>query len=140
MDYLIKHDLYQLITEPHLNDLTGIAQQGMILAEAEAIAVEEMSNYLSVRYDIDQIFVVGTKPQSLIALYLIDIMLYHLYSRITPQNVPEVRKERYQHAKDWLEKVADGFINPNLPAKTDQTATTGLPLYGNLRGKRSHHF
>jgi len=137
MDYLQKTDLQQVITTTHLHNLTG--GNDTLLDEAEALAAEEMSHYLSTRYDIKKIFVPNTRPQSMVARCLMDLMLYHLYSRITPQNVPEVRKDRYNASKDWLEKVADAFINPQMPQKEAQQEQT-LPIFGGLRKKRNDYY
>jgi hypothetical protein len=56
-------------------------------------------------------------------MYLIDITLFHLYSRINPRNIPDLRKERYNGndpmdrggAIGWLKKVASGDITADLP-------------------------
>jgi len=48
-------------------------------------------------------------------LYLCDIVLYHLHSRIAPRNIPELRVKRYDDAIAWLKMCADGSITPNLP-------------------------
>ena len=41
-------------------------------------------------------------------MYLIDIVLYHLHCRIAPQNIPELRQNRYDDAKAFLMDVAKG--------------------------------
>jgi hypothetical protein len=45
---------------------------------------------------------------------VIDICLYHLHSRISPRNIPDLRVKRYDDAKDWLMKCSKGDITPNL--------------------------
>lgn len=50
-----------------------------------------------------------------IVLYLCDIVLYHLHSRIAPRNIPELRVKRYDDAIDWLKMCAEGNVTPNLP-------------------------
>lgn len=48
--------------------------------------------------------------------YVIDVMLYHLFSRIAPRNIPELRLERYDGAIAWLKNVAKGDdITADLP-------------------------
>ncbi|MFA5420272.1 MAG: phage protein Gp36 family protein, partial [Bacteroidales bacterium] len=60
---------------------------------------------------------------------LADITLYNLHTRLMPDNIPKLRQTRYDNAIAWLEKVADGFIAPILPIKTNSPTT---PLrYGN---------
>lgn len=47
------------------------------------------------------------RNQQLVSI-IIDIMIYTLYGRITPQTVPEIRVYRYEKAKQWLNNVAKG--------------------------------
>lgn len=65
----------------------------------------------------------GDNRNQQIVLFLLDITLYHLHSRINPRNVPDLRKERYDGngptqsggAIGWLKKVASGDITADLP-------------------------
>lgn len=45
---------------------------------------------------------------------IIDITLYHLHSRISPRNVPDLRIKRYQDAVNWLTMAMKGSITANL--------------------------
>lgn len=47
--------------------------------------------------------------------YCIDICLYHLHSRISPRNIPELRINRYDDAIAWLKKASKGDITASLP-------------------------
>lgn len=90
------------------------------LPKAELMAQTEMESYLNGRYDVGQIFnKVGAARNHLILMYFIDITLYHLHSNISPRNVPELRAIRYEAAVDWLNRVASGKLNPDLPALPD---------------------
>lgn len=114
MNFITKNDLLAVIDEHTLSVL--IENNESYLTEVESRAIEEMTAYLNTRYNTEDIFS-GQNRNSLIVMYLADVMLYHLHSRIAPDNIPELRKERYENAKDWLEKVADGFTSPLLPSK-----------------------
>jgi phage gp36-like protein len=48
-------------------------------------------------------------------LYLCDIVLFHLHTRIAPRNIPELRIKRYESAIEWLRMCAEGSVTPNLP-------------------------
>jgi phage gp36-like protein len=48
-------------------------------------------------------------------MYLIDIALFHVHSRISPRNIPDLRVKRYDAAIDWLKMCATGEITPALP-------------------------
>lgn len=55
------------------------------------------------------------RSQQLVAV-IVDIALYHLHSRISPRNIPELRVKRYDDAIKWLKKCATGEVTPNVPA------------------------
>ena len=50
----------------------------------------------------------GDSRDQLIMMWLIDISLYHLHSRIAPRNVPDLRSHRYNEAIRQLEAAAKG--------------------------------
>lgn len=62
----------------------------------------------------------------------IDVLLYHIHSRISPRNIPDLRRLRYDGddpaqrggAIGWLKSVQKGTITPNLPV-TDNSDQTG---------------
>lgn len=47
--------------------------------------------------------------------YLIDIVLYHVHTRIAPRNIPELRVKRYDDAIKWLKMAGRGEITAALP-------------------------
>lgn len=65
----------------------------------------------------------GDNRNQLILMYLIDITLYHLHTRINPRNIPELRMIRYDGnnpaqnggAIAWLKRIAGGELTANLP-------------------------
>lgn len=83
----------------------------------------------------------GDNRNQLIVLYLVDITLYHLHARIQPNNVPELRKIRYDGNGDlvkahsairWLRDCGDGSINADLPVIDPQQ---GMSIrWGNASG------
>lgn len=48
----------------------------------------------------------GDNRNQQIVMYVLDMMIYHLYRRIPPQVVPELRILAYQDAKAWFSRVA----------------------------------
>jgi phage gp36-like protein len=86
----------------------------------EAAAMKEMENYLRQRFDVAQIWSkTGADRDPVLLLYMVDILLYHLYSRINPVKIPELRIHRYENAMRFLKAVAKGEITPNLPEPVD---------------------
>lgn len=59
----------------------------------------------------------GDNRSQQMVMVMIDIALYHLHSRISPRNIPELRVKRYDNAIDWLKKAGKGDITANLPVK-----------------------
>lgn len=60
-------------------------------------------------------FTKGDNRDPQMVLYLCDIVLYHLHTRIAPRNIPELRVKRYDDAIMWLRMCAEGNVTPNLP-------------------------
>ena len=61
----------------------------------------------------------GDNRNQQIVLYMVDITLYHLHSRINPRNIPQLRADRYDDATAWLKMVASGDITAALPEIVD---------------------
>ena len=59
---------------------------------------------------------------------VVDITLYHLHSRISPRNIPDLRVKRYDESIKWLIKCAKGEVTPNLPVL--QPTQGGRVRYG----------
>ena len=85
----------------------------------------------------------GDNRNPLIVMFLIDVTLNHLYSRINPRNIPDLRKERYNGndpmdrggAIGWLKKVAGGDINADLP---EILHSQGVAIMGGSIPKRTN--
>lgn len=111
------------ITEKNLNQL--IEDDLALLDETELVGIREMSAYLCQRFDTQALFDQGMAtvyPE--VAMYLVDIVLYHLLPRLSPAKVSEMRAQRYRDAHKWLERVREGELCPDLPkpAAADQQA------------------
>ncbi len=133
MQYLTIDDIHQLITPDDLEVL--INNDTAKLDRAEQMAVEEVKPYVAVRYDTDVLF---TPPlREPLRTIVTDVMLWHLHAVVSPDHIPELRKERYDKAVQWLEKLADGLLNPDFPAKED---ATGKPLRYGSGPKFNHYF
>jgi hypothetical protein len=52
---------------------------------------------------------------TVIVMYLMDIMLYHLLSRINPRAISELRENRYMGAISWLKNVQKGNVSLTAP-------------------------
>jgi phage gp36-like protein len=93
------------------------------MLQAENMAVAQIKNYLSNRYDIDKIFTPAPETgdderDRYIVMITIDLALYHIWSKEGPNNIPKTRELRYNDALEWLTAVQNGKAC-NLPLITD---------------------
>lgn len=106
----IKNEIKTIITQ---NDAS-------VQTDAELKAQSQMESYLRKRYDVANVFnKTGTERNATLVMLLVDMVIYHMHSCLPIRNVPEERANRYDYAIKYLEAVADGAIEPDLPAKTD---------------------
>jgi phage gp36-like protein len=120
-----------------------IQAEPIILYDAERAAQSEIESYLRSRFDVATIFgQVGSARNALLVLYFVDVVLYHVHSRINPNQIPELRVIRYQRVIDWLRDVMKGNITPDLPTlppEEGSTANNTAILYGS-KPKRNNDF
>ncbi|HRO75781.1 MAG TPA: DUF1320 family protein [Crocinitomicaceae bacterium] len=148
MDFLNIQDFFKVIRPEELEDVVGeytepTDEGAVILDSLELDAISEMVGYLSVRYDATKCFATTDEEANaipripIIIQKCVDIVLYNAYSAVHPNNIPELRKIRYENAVNWLEKTAIGFIAPDLPVKDEQPTT---PLRYNSSQKKQNNF
>lgn len=82
-------------------------------------------------------FVKGDNRDQQMVLYFIDLALYHLHSRIAPNNIPQLRIDRYDSAIEWLKMCAKGEVTPNLP-KIQPKEGARIRYGGNIRNINSY--
>lgn len=70
----------------------------------------------------------GDNRSQQMVMTMVDIALYHVHSRISPRNIPDLRVKRYDEARSWLKSAGKGDITANLPVK--QIATGGRIRFG----------
>jgi phage gp36-like protein len=88
--------------------------------KAERMGIEEITGYLSDRYNCSLVFSAqGDKRNPLVLMYTMDCALYHMCAWLPQKMGHEIRKERYDRALKWMEGVAKGLLNPTLPGKGD---------------------
>lgn len=90
-------------------------------------SIEVMSSHLYKFYDTEVIFnASGSERSKIILKYLKDIVIHEVYI-IRTKRMNEVAKMRYDEAMLWLEKMAKGDIEANLPRREVDTDGDGLP-------------
>lgn len=61
------------------------------------------------------VWVKGDNRDAQMVMYNVDLVLFHIHSRIAPRNVPDTRQNRYDAAIAWLKGCAVGDFTPALP-------------------------
>ena len=87
----------------------------VLLMNIEA-AQGEVRSYLAGRYDIDAIFSAKGKARNQLLMELTkNIAVWYIVRLSNIDMIYKQAKERYDSAIEWLDKVADGKLNPDLP-------------------------
>ena len=109
MAYSTLEDIWAQSDATDLRQLTDDTDSGThdeaVVARAIADADEEIDGYLGSRYALPLSAVPGV-----IRKYSVDIAIYNLHSR-RGDTMPDIRRERYEHAVAFLGMVARGSIS-----------------------------
>lgn len=144
MIYLTLANVLGRITQTDLDVLTE--GDVLMLNEPELDAINEVSSYLSYRYETGQIFAPDqddADKNPTIKRITVDILLYNLHTKVNPRNIPEKRIELRDDAIKWLsavanprsEMTADSF----LPVKITEE-NRGVDISWGGRKKRNNHY
>jgi len=80
----------------------------------------------------------GDPRNSLLVMYYIDIVLYHLYSSVPSSKIPEHRIDRYTDALEWLKEISKDNIEVDLPYKTESKQNYNFRFKSET--KRTHRY
>lgn len=123
----------------HAESLTAITR-GDTGKAAQAIedAMALVRSYLSVRYDIDAEFAKqpGQGRDSMTVKLVRDIALYYCYEASSPVNMPETRKDAYDNAVRFLERVQAEKANMYGLTRLDGSRGSNYVKHG---GNRKRH-
>jgi len=101
------------------------------LDKGELIAIAEMTGYIDVRYDAEEVFAqTGTDRDPIIIQMAVYIMIYHLHARISTHMIPEKIGNNYEVAINWLNGVKNGTLKPALPIRDAATEETTPSRFG----------
>lgn len=126
MSFLLTTDWDVQVRSEIARILDPSTEKGKLL-QAEIVAVAQIKNHLSNRYDIAAIFAPvpdggADVRDKYIVMLTIDLALYHLWSKEGPNNIPKTRELRYSDAIAWLTAVQNG--KPcNLPLLPNEDGT-----------------
>lgn len=88
-----------------------------LLEEAESTAVSQIKDYLFKQYDTEAIFAkTGTERHSYLVRCCCNIVIKILWERLA-LDTPERVTNNYNDTLEYLERLADGKMTADLPAK-----------------------
>ena len=130
MAYINKNDTISVIETATLDSISNSSQLSTAIAQAES----ETFGYLRTFYDVAEIQKQqGANRHAMLILVIVDIALYHLHARVSPAEIPDIRVNRYNEAKRWLENVASGLIKVDMP-------TLSITSKGKIRSGSNESF
>ena len=130
----------ELTSGIHAESLTAITR-GDTAKPAQAIddAMALVRSYLSVRYDIETEFAKqpGDQRDSMTVKLVRDIALYYCYEASSPVNMPETRKDAYDNAVRFLERVQAEKANMTGLARLDAATGSNYVKHGGNTKRRN---
>lgn len=110
------------------------------LLKAEQMAISQIKNYLAGRYNVGVVFsATDDNRNHFIVMITIDCTLYHLYSSLAPNKIPEHRSQRYADALEWLKLMAEGKTTADLPLLTNDTGEVKTDVRITSNYKKQNH-
>ncbi len=121
---LIRNEIKGLLTE-FSGDPVDEADDNLKLFRAEDMAISQIKSYISGVYDMNVAFIPYDAQESdprnaHLVMITIDCALYHLYTSLAPNKIPQHRSDRYADVIEWLKDVGKGDIKANLPLITNE--------------------
>ena len=130
MNFITLSDLNTKIKDNILDDIleydtTGQTSGSTTLNELEQTALDEISSYVNQYYDFGLLVSrTGSTRDNFLIKMVIDIMLYELSCRLSPDNIPTIRQIRYDKVKEDLDKISKRLIVPNWPKRDSDIQNT----------------
>ena len=109
-----------------------------ILEQAIAAAIDEMKSYLGA-YNTKLIFSAeGTDRNSLILENTKVIAVWNLVKLSSAETLYEVWKERYDRVIDYMTKVSELKVTPDLPIRTSDDGEVSIKIKMGSKTKFNH--
>ena len=139
--FFINEDDYSVLIRKEIKGILVENYSDTKLAGAEQMAIDQIKNYINGFYDTVKIFSAqGTERNSFIVMITIDCALYHLYTSLAPNKIPQHRSDRYADALEWLKSISKGEASADLPKIIDEeTGKAKSSIRIVSRYKRQNH-
>mgnify|MGYP003627311926 FL=1 len=112
MDFLVITDFDSHIRS---EDLDKIVNSDLtILDDAELFAIERIKSEIESRFDVAVMFAAtGLDRPNMVVNFAVRMVLYEIYSRINPRNIPDLIQIRYDDALETLARINSQELNPS---------------------------
>jgi len=112
------------------DEILNLLGESGTIEKAERMAIDQVKAHISGRYDVEIIFAkTGTQRDHYIVMLIIDIILYHLWAKKAPRQIPQYRETRYKDALDWLTDVGNGSTPTALPQLSVDDFSNEVRIY-----------
>jgi len=112
-------------TVASINDQINYISGNTILTNLETETIDTVNAYISGYYDTSLIFSkTGDTRDSYLLKIVIDILLYELNSRLSPNTISDILVNKRNEAISTLEKISMKKFNINLPKRSDDVQST----------------
>ena len=123
MSRFLTDDDYAVQIRTEISKIIDSTTNSVKLIASEQMAIDQIKNHIAGRYDCDKIFTPADTTDTrdkFIVMIVIDLALYHLWTKEAPNNIPKTRELRYNDALEWLKEVQKGQ-SCNLPKLQDDS-------------------
>ena len=129
----IKDSDYTVLLRNEIKDILLEDYTDAKLHRAEEMAIAQVKNFLHGEYNTDSIFKAhegkgADERNSHIVMVVIDCTLYHLYTSLAPNRIPQHRADRYQDVLNWLRDVGRGKTAADLPRQKDKAGQANVGM------------
>jgi phage gp36-like protein len=122
--YITIEELKSALYAYQAQEITGADNDILLMNIAAAEA--EVRSYLAGAYDVDVIFSAeGAARNPLLMELTKNIAVWYIVRLSNVDLIYQHAKERYDAAIEWLNRVADGKLSPDLPAAPVTADPTG---------------
>lgn len=101
---------------------------------------DEPSNSAFFALESDPNWTLCTARDPYLLMIAVDLVLYHIHSSISPNNIPVLRKERYDEAMIFLEAAAKGEAALEACLKVDTQGNSETFISTGFSKRRSNHW
>lgn len=112
-----------------------------IVISAIDAAIAEVKAYIASRYDVTKIFsAVGADRSPLIIIHVKNIAVWNLVRLANTDAIFEQYRQAYSDSVDFLTKVADGRLVPDLPYRSSDSGAAPGTIQISSNTKFKHDF